>query len=198
MFTGIIQEIGTIEKIETKGDWVVSISSSLNMDEVKVGASIACDGVCLTVITKNEHCFDVQLSTETLGKTTARWWRVGALVNVESSLKMGDEMGGHIVAGHVDGVLKIVSIEEEKDSLRYRFEIPQEFAMFLASKGSIALDGISLTINEVNGQIFGINIIPHTQKETTIGGKKPGDLMNFEIDLIARYVGTMLKARELV
>jgi len=198
MFTGIIQEIGTIEKIETKGDWKLSVSASFPMDTIELGSSVACEGICLTVIEKTDHCFAVQLSAETLSKTTARWWRVGTLVNIERALRMGDELGGHLVAGHVDGVLKIVSVEEEKDSLRYRFEIPSEFTPFLASKGSITLDGISLTVNEVEGQIFGINIIPHTQKETTIGGKKPGDLLNFEIDLIARYVGNMLKARGLV
>lgn len=197
MFTGIVQEIGTIEKIETKGDWVISISASFPLDALKVGTSIACDGICLTVVDKTDKCFIVQLSTETVEKTTARWWRTGTLVNIERSLCVGDEMGGHFVAGHVDGVLKIVSVEEEKDSLRYRFEIPAAFTPYLASKGSIALDGISLTINEVEGPVFGINIIPHTQKETTIGGKKAGDLMNFEIDLISRYVVNALKARGL-
>ncbi len=197
MFTGIIQEIGTIERVETKGDWMLWISASFPLSEIKIGTSIACDGICLTVIDKTDKCFVVQLSAETLSKTTARWWRVGTLINIERSLKLGDEIAGHMVAGHVDGVLKIVSVEEEKESFRYRFEIPAEFASYLAPKGSIALDGISLTINEVEGPIFGINIIPHTQKETTIGSKKPGDLMNFEIDTIARYVGNMLKARGL-
>ncbi len=198
MFTGIIQNIGTVEKIETKGDWIVFLSASFPLDTLALGASIACDGICLTVVEKTDRCFLVQLSSETVSRTTARWWKTGCLVNLERSLKMGDELGGHIVAGHVDGLAKVVSIEEEKDSLRYRFELPAEFAPFLAPKGSIALDGISLTVNEVDGPVFGVNIIPHTQKETTIGQKKPGDLMNFEIDLIARYVGNMLRNRGLV
>lgn len=197
MFTGIINEIGTIEKIDKKGDWIVHVSASFHLGDLVIGTSVACDGICLTVIDKTSKCFVVQLSTETVQKTTARWWQTGTLVNIERSLRMGDEMAGHIVAGHVDGVLKIVSREEEKDSIRYRFEIPADYAFYLAPKSSIALDGISLTVNEVEGQVFGVNIIPHTQKETTIGEKQAGDLMNFEIDLIARYVGNMLKARGL-
>ncbi len=195
MFSGIITEIGKIEKIDRRGDWTVHVSASFPLDDLAIGTSVACDGICLTVVEKAGSCFVVQLSTETVQKTTARWWQVGSLVNIERSLRVGDEMAGHIVSGHVDGVLKIISREEEKDSIRYRFEIPADYAFFLAPKGSIALDGVSLTINEVAGNIFGVNIIPHTQKETTIGEKASGDLMNFEIDLIARYVGAMLKAR---
>jgi len=197
MFTGIIQEIGTIEKIEKNGDWVLTISASFSMDALSIGASVACDGICLTVIEKTDRCFLVQLSTETVQLTTARWWQVGTLINIERSLRMGDEMGGHLVSGHVDGILKVISREDEADSIRYRFEIPAEFALYLAPKGSIALDGVSLTVNEVAGQVFGVNIIPHTQKETTIGEKQVGALMNFEIDQIARYVGNILKARGL-
>lgn len=198
MFTGIIQEIGTIEKIDKGGDWTVWISASLSLTELPIGTSVSCDGICLTVIEKTDRCFVVQLSAETVQKTTARWWQVGTLVNIERSLRMGDEMGGHLVSGHVDGVLKIISRDEENDSIRYQFEIPAEFALYLAPKGSIALDGISLTVNEVDGTVFGVNIIPHTQKETTIGEKKVGSLMNFEIDQIARYVSSILKARGLV
>lgn len=197
MFTGIVQEIGRIEKIDTKGDWVVHVSASFPMEELRDGASIACDGICLTVTEKTDQCFVVQLSMETVEKTTARWWRMGGLVNIERALRLGDEMGGHVVSGHVDGVAKIVSVEEEKDSLRYRFELPSAFAPYLAPKGSIAIDGISLTVNEVDGPVFGVNIIPHTQKETTLGGKKAGDLVNFEVDTFARYVVNILKARGL-
>lgn len=197
MFTGIVQEIGTIETLETRGDWTVCISASFSLDALRIGTSVACDGICLTVADKNEKGFLAQLSAETLDRTTARWWRAGGLVNIERSLRLGDEMAGHMVSGHVDGVVKIVAKEDEGESFRYRLEAPAEFAPFLAPKGSIALDGISLTINDVEGSCFGVNIVPHTQKETTMGAKEVGHLMNFEVDMIARYVDRLLAARSL-
>ena len=195
MFTGIITDVGKIETLDTRGDWIAEITASTILDGLVIGGSVACSGICLTVIEMSERSFRVQLSTETLEKTNAKRWHVGTLINLERALRMGDELGGHLVSGHVDGVARIVSRTDEKDSVRYQFQIPDAFASYIAPKGSVALDGISLTVNEVEGNIFGVNIIPHTQQETTISERKVGDLMNFEVDLIARYVGQILEKR---
>ncbi|HAX90992.1 MAG TPA: riboflavin synthase [Rhodospirillaceae bacterium] len=196
MFTGIIQDIGTIAVIEKAGDWVITIAASpALLGSLSLGASVACSGVCLTVIRFTDEDFTVQASGETLSKTTLGAWQVGTKINLERALRMGDELGGHMVSGHVDGIARVVSLTPEGDSLRFQFEIPAEFLSFLAPKGSITLDGISLTVNEVDGNIFGVNIIPHTQTATTLGEKKVVDTLNFEIDLIARYVGRMLDQR---
>lgn len=197
MFTGIVQEMGTITAIDKSGDWVLTVRSPETAKGVKLGASISCSGVCLTVISMTDDSFTVQVSNETLDKTTASDWKEGAQINLERALQMGDELGGHMVTGHVDGVAKITAIEPEQDSLRFTYEVPKEFASYLAPKGSITLDGISLTVNEVNGTKFGVNIIPHTQDVTTMGTAKIGDSLNFEIDTIARYVGQILEARGL-
>ena len=196
MFTGIIQDIGTIAVIEKAGDWVITIAASpALLGSLSLGASVACSGVCLTVIRFTDKDFTVQASGETLSKTTLGSWQTGTKINLERALRMGDELGGHMVSGHVDGIARVVSLTPDGDSLRFQFEIPAAFQSFLAPKGSITLDGISLTVNEVDGNIFGVNIIPHTQMATTLGEKKVGDTLNFEIDLIARYVGRMLDQR---
>ncbi len=197
MFTGIVQEMGTITAIEKSGDWVMTVKAPETAKGVKLGASISHSGVCLTVIEMAEDSFKVQLSNETLEKTTASDWGIGSQINLERALQMGDELGGHMVSGHVDGIATVVSVEPEQDSLRFVYEVPDSFASYLAPKGSITLDGISLTVNDVDSTKFGVNIIPHTQDVTTMGSRKVGDKLNFEIDLIARYVGQVLEARGL-
>lgn len=192
MFTGIIQNIGTVTALDKGGDWVFEITTPMPLDNVALGASIACNGVCLTVIRKDSGKFCVQVSQETRDKTTASKWDIGTRLNLERALRVGDELGGHIVLGHIDGVARIVSKNSERDSIRYTFEVPQEFAKFLAPKGSIALDGISLTINAASNCRADINIIPHTQKETTFGNLSVGEEVNFEVDMMARYIDRML------
>ena len=191
MFTGIISDVGTILEVTQMGDTRYVIETSYDTKGIDIGASIACSGVCLTVIEKMETPsprFAVEASAETLNVTTAKKWAVGTKLNLERALKMGDELGGHIVSGHVDGIAEIKSIEPDGDSLRFVFAAPEELAMFIASKGSVTLDGTSLTVNEVRGNNFGINMIPHTQAVTTWGQSKSGDLINIEIDVLARYV----------
>jgi riboflavin synthase len=189
MFTGIIQDIGTITDIAKNGDWLLSIKTDkLPLATTALGASIACSGICLTVISKTENSFQVQASAETLSKTTIMHWKSGTRINLEPALRMGDELGGHLVTGHIDGVAFVTSKRKEGDSLRLQFEVPHELSRFLAPKGSATLDGTSLTVNEVNGAVFGVNIIPHTQTETTLGALAIGDAVNFEVDMIARYI----------
>lgn len=195
MFTGIITEIGEVCRVEKDGDWVFAIRAPATVRDLQVGASVACSGVCLTVIDVQSGTFVVQASQETLDVTVLKDWHVGTRVNLERALRVGDELGGHLVSGHVDGIAAIVSMTPEKDSIRFVFEAPSGFACFLAPKGSVTLDGISLTVNEVEGNRFGVNIIPHTQSATTLGGKKAGDRLNFEIDTIARYVHRLVEAR---
>jgi len=195
MFTGIIQDIGVIETVDRKGDWILTVRSQLPLHEISVGASVACSGICLTVIEIGPGSFKVQVSGETLGKTTASTWEAGTRINLERALRMGDELGGHLVSGHVDGLARVIEKKDENESMRFTFEAPPGFASFIAPKGSVALDGISLTVNDVQGTRFGVNIIPHTQKMTTIGERVPGDDVNFEVDMIARYVERMLAHR---
>jgi len=194
MFTGIVTHIGKIGSIDKKGDWTFSILAPDFVEALSVGASVACSGVCLTVVRRDPESFDVQASAETLSKTTLGSWNSGGRVNLERALRMGDELGGHMVSGHVDGVAHVVSRVAEGESLRFVFEAPAAFAPFLASKGSVALDGVSLTVNEIEGARFGVNIIPHTQGATTMGQRQAGDALNLEVDTIARYVRRMLGA----
>ncbi|MFV0410717.1 MAG: riboflavin synthase [Paracoccus sp. (in: a-proteobacteria)] len=196
MFTGIITDIGMVRKVEKNGDMRARIGCVYEMSSVDIGASIACDGVCLTVIGKGDDWFDVDISAETISKTNigANGWETGRPLNLERALKVGDELGGHIVSGHVDGTAEIVAMENEGDSTRLVFEAPADLARFIAPKGSVALNGTSLTVNEVEGNRFGVNLIPHTQEVTTWGRAKVGDAVNLEIDTLARYVARLAEA----
>lgn len=195
MFTGIITDVGMVELITKRGDTTVKIKTVLDPAGLAIGASVACSGPCLTVIAKGgregDAWFSVEVSAETLSKTTLEAWTVGQLVNLEKSLKVGDEIGGHIVSGHVDGVGEVVSLSPEGDSVRLKIKAPKALAKFIAAKGSIALDGTSLTVNEVDGTSFGVNIIPHTRKVTTWGAVKVGSKINIEIDMLARYLARL-------
>ena len=198
MFTGIVTDIGEIRALETRGDTRIEIYTTYDIGAVDIGASIACSGPCLTVVAKGvageRSWFAVQASAETLSKTTIGSWKVGRRVNLERSLRVGDEMGGHIVSGHVDGLAKVVSRKPEGDSVRLGFEVPEELKRYVAPKGSVALDGVSLTVNEVSGAKFGVNLIPHTLQVTTFGDLKVGDRVNMEIDVLARYVARLQAA----
>ncbi len=193
MFTGIITDLGQVEAVvpASEGDSWFRISTSYDLSEVEIGASIACSGCCLTVVEKGENSFAVDVSGETLSKTNLGDWEVGRRINLERSLKVGDELGGHLVYGHVDGVAEIVGSEPEGGSTRWRFRAPVELARFIAPKGSVALDGVSLTVNEVEGREFGVNIIPHTTAVTSFGSYQVGDRVNLEIDVLARYVARL-------
>ncbi|MCI5095319.1 MAG: riboflavin synthase [Rhodobacteraceae bacterium] len=194
MFTGIITDIGTIMELEQAGDLRARIRTSYDTAGIDMGASIASDGVCLTVIALGDDWYDVQISAETVSKTNLDGWMVGKRVNLERALKVGDELGGHIVSGHVDGVAEIIQMRDEGDSTRVTLRAPVELARFIAPKGSVALNGTSLTVNEVEGDTFGINFIPHTKEATTWGDAKIGDRINLEIDTLARYVARLAEA----
>ena len=194
MFTGIVTDIGEIIELEKKGDLRARIGCSYDPEGIDIGASIACNGCCLTVIalgTEPMNWFDVEISAESVGLTNIGDWEVGSKINLERALKLGDELGGHIVSGHVDGVADLVSLKDEGDSTRMSFRAPDELAKFIAPKGSVTLNGTSLTVNEVDGNTFGINVIPHTQEVTTWGVAKAGDRINLEIDTLARYVARL-------
>lgn len=191
MFTGIITDIGEVLELEQAGDLRARIGCSYDMEGVDIGASIACNGVCLTVISKGADWFEVQISAESVAKTNIGDWAVGAGLNLERALKVGDELGGHIVSGHVDGVAEIVAMTDEGDSTRFTFRAPETLARFIAPKGSVALNGTSLTVNEVSGCDFGVNIIPHTKAVTIWGRAQVGDRINLEIDTLARYVARL-------
>lgn len=193
MFTGIITDIGKVAQVEMRGDMRARISCGYDMAGVDLGASIACDGVCLTVVDKGPDWFDVDISAETLSKTNIgrEGWQVGKRLNLERALRVGDELGGHIVSGHVDGVAAIEEMHDEGDSTRVSFRAPAALARFIAAKGSVALNGTSLTVNEVEGERFGVNLIPHTQTVTTWGDARVGDAVNLEIDTMARYVARL-------
>ncbi len=196
MFTGIITDIGTVSRLEQRGDLRARINTRYDHDGIDLGASIACSGVCLTVIEKGtadgKDWFDVEISAETISKTNiVAKWQIGAKINLERALKVGDELGGHIVSGHVDGVAHVTSVTDEGDSTRVTFEVPSTLAKFIASKGSVALNGTSLTVNGVNGASFDVNFIPHTKSETTWGDLAVGDPINLEIDTLARYVARL-------
>ncbi len=200
MFTGIITDIGRVLQLDQQGDLRARIGTSYDVAGIDIGASIACDGVCLTVIALGrtpQNWFDVQISAESVSKTSISaaadlgGWALGKRLNLERALKIGDELGGHIVSGHVDGVAKVVGVTPEGDSLRVTFRAPEALAKFIAPKGSVALNGTSLTVNEVNGCDFGINFIPHTQTATTWGGVALGQAINLEVDTMARYVARL-------
>ena len=194
MFTGIVTDIGTILQLEQRGDLRARIRTGYDVDGIDIGASIACNGVCLTVIAlgrEPQNWFDVEISAETFSATNVSNWSVGKRLNLERALKVGDELGGHIVSGHVDGVAEVVGMRDEGDSTRVTFRAPGALAKFIAPKGSVALNGTSLTVNEVDGRDFGINFIPHTKAATTWGDVAVGDQINLEIDTMARYVARL-------
>ena len=192
MFTGIISDVGRVRAVKRGGDTAFTIATAYDTRDIAIGASIACAGVCLTVTETGAGWFAVQASAETLARTTLGGWREGTPVNLERALRMGDELGGHILSGHVDAVAEIVARRPEGDSLRFVVEAPAPFDKAIAPKGSVALDGVSLTVNEVEGRGFGVNIIPHTQAKTTFGALQAGDRVNLEIDVLARYVARLL------
>lgn len=194
MFTGIITDVGEVLELENRGDLRARIGTDYDISGIDIGASIASDGVCLTVVAKGTDprgWYDVDISAETVSKTALGAWAVGKRVNLERALKVGDELGGHIVSGHVDGVATIVDMVDEGDSTRVTLEAPDDLGRFIAPKGSVALNGTSLTVNEVNGAKFGINFIPHTKSVTTWGDAKVGDPVNLEVDTMARYVARL-------
>lgn len=195
MFTGIITHLGAIEEITQKGDTVYKITSRMETGAIPIGASIAHSGVCLTVTEKFEDGWLVEASKETLDLTTMKDWRVGDVINLEASLKLGDELGGHLVFGHVDGITKIVALEQEGDSWRIRFAMPEAHAHLIAKKGSVAMNGVSLTVNDVSADSFGINLISHTWQATNFHRLKIGDTVNYEIDMLARYVERQLSLK---
>ena len=194
MFTGIVTDIGEVLELEQRGDLRARIGTAYDVAGIDLGASIACDGVCLTVVAlgrEPKNWFDVEISAESVSKTNIGAWAVGKRLNLERALKVGDELGGHIVSGHVDGVAEVVGLRPEGDSLRVTFRAPEDLAKFIAPKGSVALSGTSLTVNEVDGRDFGINFIPHTQKVTTWGEVAVGQKINLEVDTMARYVARL-------
>lgn len=198
MFTGIVTDIGEVVSREDRGDTRFVISCDYDPDTIDIGASIACDGACLTVIDRGrgengKAWFAVDASGETLDKTSLGGWQAGSRMNLERALKIGDELGGHIVTGHVDGVGEVVSTAPEGDSMRFVFRAPDALKPFIAEKGSVTLNGTSLTVNEVEDNEFGVNLIPHTLEVTTWGISKPGDQINMEIDILARYVARMVE-----
>ncbi len=200
MFTGIITDIGAVLKLEMRGDLRARIGCAYDIRGIDIGASIACDGVCLTVVglgSEPQNWFDVEISAETLCKSNIgeKRWETGKHINLERPLKVGDELGGHIVSGHVDGVAEILSVADEGDSTRIQLRAPDDLARFIASKGSVALNGTSLTVNDVTGRDFGINLISHTKEMTTWGQVTTGDAVNLEIDTLARYVARLAEAQ---
>jgi riboflavin synthase len=200
MFTGIITDVGRIVALEARGDLRARIGCGYDMASVDLGASIACSGVCLTVVDKGEGWFAVDVSAETQSRTAPGLWDEGAALNLERALKVGDELGGHIVTGHVDGIGEVAAVEPVGDSLRVGIVAGRELARFIAAKGSVALDGVSLTVNEVetlaDGSVaFSVNIIPHTGAQTSFGTIAAGRRVNIEIDILARYLGRMMEAK---
>ena len=191
MFTGIITDVGAIRSLTQLGDLRIEIETSYDLSSVAIGASISCNGVCLTVVEKTADRFAVDVSAESVAFTNISDWHLDAPINLELALKVGDELGGHIVSGHVDGVAEIIAMLDEGDSTRVTLRAPEGLAKFIAPKGSVALNGTSLTVNEVNGVEFGINFIPHTKAVTTWGVSKVGDRVNLEIDTLARYVARL-------
>ena len=194
MFTGIITDVGEIIEITRTGDMHARIQTGYDTGGIEIGASIAADGVCLTVVDLGPDWYAVDISAETLSKTNLGGWAPGQRVNLERALRVGDELGGHIVSGHVDGVAEVISVTVEGDSSRVRFREPTALSKFIAPKGSVALNGTSLTVNEVEGDVFGVNLIAHTKEVTTWGRVAPGDAVNLEIDTLARYVARIAEA----
>jgi riboflavin synthase len=200
MFTGIITDIGRIEAAEQRGDLRLRISCGYDLSGVALGASISCSGVCLTVVDKGENWFAVDLSSESVSRTAPGMWTEGRRLNLERALRVGDELGGHIVTGHVDGIGEVEAALEVGGSTRFTILAGEEVALYLAPKGSVTLDGVSLTVNEVEnlsgGVRFAVNIIPYTAEQTTFSELRPGDRVNIEIDILARYLGRMLELRK--
>jgi riboflavin synthase len=188
MFTGIITDLGTVQKLTKSGDTRIEITTSYDMATVDMGASISCNGACLTVVDKQTGWFAVDASDETLRCTTLGDWKEGDCINLERALKAGDELGGHIVTGHVDGIGAIEEVRPVGDSHYVGISVPEELASYVAAKGSIAVDGVSLTVNTVDDSRFSVNIIPHTWEHTVFYKKKAGDVVNLEIDILARYI----------
>ena len=199
MFTGIVTDVGTVRKVEQRGDLRLVIATGYDMDSVELGASIACSGACLTVVDKGDDWFAVDISGETVSKTATDHWREGARLNLERSLRLGDEIGGHIVTGHVDAVGDVVDVAPEGDSKRVMISVPRALGPMIAAKGSVALDGASMTVNDVrdagDSTLFSVNVIPHTGQHTTLGELAPGRQVNVEVDVLARYIDRMLGAR---
>lgn len=193
MFTGIVTDLGRVRAVIRTGDTRFEFTTSYDTAEIPIGASICCSGACMTVIDKGSDWFAITASDESLSCTTMGEWREGTPVNFERSLRMGDEMGGHIVSGHVDGVAETAAITPENDSVRLRFRVPDNLKKYIAPKCSVALDGVSMTVNEVEGDVFGVNVIPHTQQVTTLGHLNVGSRVNLEIDMLARYVARLLE-----
>ena len=200
MFTGIVTDVGTVRNAEQRGDLRLVIGTSYDMGTVDLGASIACSGACLTVVDKGDDWFAVDVSGETVSKTASDHWRQGAKLNLERSLRLGDEIGGHIVTGHVDAVGEVAEAQPEGDSKRISIRVPGNLGAMIAAKGSVALDGVSMTVNEVvdgdgGATRFSVNVIPHTAEHTTLGELAPGRQLNVEVDVLARYIDRMLAAR---
>ena len=191
MFTGIITDLGRVRSIERRAETRIAIATSYDTATLDIGASVACAGACLTVVDKDRGWFAADVSAETLARTTIAGWVEGTPVNLERSLRVGDELGGHWVSGHIDGVAPLVARESEGGSLRLTFAAPPELARFVAAKGSVGLDGVSLTVNEVDGARFQVNIIPHTQTRTSLGGLRPNYAANLEVDVVARYLARL-------
>ena len=195
MFTGIVTDVGRIAVIESSGaDARITIETGFDLSTVEIGASIACSGICLTVVEFGESRFTVDASAETRARTTLGEWGVGSPVNLERALRLGDELGGHIVSGHVDAVGRVFERRSDGEATRFGFEVPDDLAPFIAEKGSITIDGVSLTVNEVEGNRFGVAIIPHTARVTTFGLLEPGARVNLEVDMLARYVRRLIDA----
>jgi len=193
MFTGIVTDLGKVRAVVKTGDTRFEFATGYDTATIGIGASICCSGACMTVIDKGPGWFAISASDESLACTTMGEWGEGTPVNFERSLRMGDEMGGHIVSGHVDGVGEVVALTPENESTRIRFRVPGRLAKYIAPKGSMAIDGVSMTVNEVDGDVFGVNVIPHTQEVTTLGRLKVGSRVNLEIDMLARYVARLLE-----
>lgn len=191
MFTGIVTDVGRVLAVERPGDLRARIGTAYDTGRIDIGASISCDGVCLTVVALGADWFDVQVSAETVSKTNLGGWAPGKRINLERALKVGDELGGHIVSGHVDGLAMVTGLRVEGESLRVTFRAPDALAGFIAPKGSVCLNGTSLTVNEVEGASFGVNLIPHTQAVTTWDEVAVGDAVNLEIDTLAHYVARL-------
>ena len=193
MFTGLVRDKAHVKSIDKKdGLWRLSIETGLDMTAVDIGASIACNGCCLTAVAKSDNSFDVEVSLETLDKTNIGQWENGTFVNVEPSLKVGDELGGHLVTGHVDALAELIELNEAGDSWKLVFKVPQNLKHFIAPKGSVCLNGVSLTVNGVQDDCFDVNIIPHTWTVTNLSSVQVGDKVNMEVDLIARYMARMM------
>ncbi|MEP7316938.1 MAG: riboflavin synthase [Sphingomicrobium sp.] len=199
MFTGIITDIGAVRSVRQRGDLRVTISCNYEMAGVDLGASIACSGVCLTVVEKGDGWFAVDLSNESVNRTASSHWEQGAKLNLERALRLGDELGGHLVTGHIDGVAKVETIVPAGDSLEIAFRISRDLGKFIAPKGSVTIDGASLTVNVVSDRydhcVFSVNVIPHTANHTTLGSLSAGDGVNVEIDVLARYLQRLEQAR---